>query len=122
MRLTEHSFEAWIEHAFSHEVRLHGNAWFFDTDRDWWDPAPATAVAYLSWLFAGPEAALSWFSDEQIAQGLTYLVGTSASGDNCWACSTEVAIEERINCIQAAFLFGAACGEPYNITAYHHFR
>ncbi len=81
MRLTNLSFEEWIEHAFSREVRIQQAAWYFDPNHDWWDPKPVEAVAYLTRLFEDPERTLCWFSDDQIAQGLTYLVGTSASGE-----------------------------------------
>jgi hypothetical protein len=47
-------------------------------------------------LFEHPQPALRWYSDSQIAQGLTYLVSTSASGDNGWLYSTEVPIEDRM--------------------------
>jgi hypothetical protein len=90
VRLGELSFEEWIEHAFSHEVRLQRNAWFFDPDADWWNPEPREAVAYLTRLFENPDEHLHWFSDAQIAQGFTYLVSTSASGDSGWLCSREV--------------------------------
>jgi len=52
-------------------------------------------------LFEHPEPALRWFSDGQITQGLTYLVSTSASGDNGWLCSTEVPTEDRVRCAEA---------------------
>lgn len=107
MRLTDLSFDEWIEHAFSHEVRFKQAAWFFDPDCDWWDPKPAEAVAYLTRLFEESVAALRWFSDSQIAQGLTYLVSTSASGDNGWLYSTDVPVKDRVRCVEAvATLFG----------------
>ena len=84
MRLTGLPFDEWIEHAFAHEVRFQRASWFFDPDHDWWDPDPGEAVSHLTRLFTEPEHSLRWFSDEQIAQGLTYLVSTSASGDNGW--------------------------------------
>jgi putative transposase len=40
MRLTNLSFEEWIEHAFSREVRIQQAAWYFDPNHDWWDPKP----------------------------------------------------------------------------------
>ena len=58
-------------------------------------------MAYLTRLFAHPEPALRWYSDSQIAQGLTYLVSTSATGDNGWLYSTDVPIEDRIRCVDA---------------------
>jgi hypothetical protein len=106
VRLTDLSYEDWLEHAFGREVRIQQAAWFFDHDCDWWDPEPAVAVAYLTRLFERPEPALRWYSDSQIAQGLTYLVSTSATGDNGWLYSTDVAIEDRVRCVEAvAFLF-----------------
>jgi len=114
MRLTDLTFEQWIEHAFSHEVRIGRNAWFFDEDPDWWDPTPATAVEYLTRLFAAPEQALEWFADSQIAQGLTYLVSTSASGDSRWLSTPSVPGAVRKRCVEAigtlfARLFAPRC-------------
>src|SRR6516164_11738230 len=34
VRLTDLTYEDWLEHAFGHEVRIHQAAWFFDQDRD----------------------------------------------------------------------------------------
>ena len=48
-----------------------------------------------------PSGPLYWFSDDQIAQGLTYLVGTSASGDNGWLSAIEVPVEARLRCVEA---------------------
>ena len=48
-----------------------------------------------------PSGPLYWFSDDQIAQGLTYLVGTSASGDNGWLSAMEVRVETRVRCVEA---------------------
>jgi hypothetical protein len=101
VRLTNLSYERWLEHAFGREVRIQQAAWFFDHDCDWWDPGPAVAVAYLTRLFEHPELALRWYSEGQIAQGLTYLVNTSASGDNGWLYSTDVPIKDRIRCVDA---------------------
>lgn len=99
--LTDLSYDDWVEHAFSHEVRLHGNAWFFDKDPPWWNPSPAVAVEYFSKLFSTPEQALAYFSDAQIAQGLTYLVNTSASGDSGWLYSRAVPSTDRLRCIES---------------------
>jgi hypothetical protein len=101
VRLTDLSYDHWLEHAFGREVRIQQAAWFFGHDRDWWDPEPVVAVAYLTRLFERPEPALLWYSDDQIAQGLTYLVSTSASGDNGWLYSTDVLIGDRVRCVEA---------------------
>ena len=101
MRLIDLTYEDWLEHAFGREVRIQQAAWFFDHDCDWWDPEPAVALAYLTRLFEHPEPALRWYADGQIAQGLTYLVSTGASGDNGWFYSTDVPIKDRIRCVEA---------------------
>lgn len=59
MRLTDLSFDDWIEHAFGPEVRIGRNPWHFDDDCPWWDPQPAVAVDYISRLFAAPDKALA---------------------------------------------------------------
>ena len=91
------SFEEWIEHVFSHEVRLHGNAWFFDIDAPWIDPPHGDAVAYVTQLFRDPEGPLAAFSDAEIAQGLTYLISTSASGDRGWFYDRKIPAPARID-------------------------
>jgi hypothetical protein len=112
VKLTDLPFEDWLEHAFGPAVRPGRNAWYFDEDIDWWDPAPATAVAHFTRLFQDPEPALRYFSDEQIAQGLTYLLSTSASGDNCWFSTTSVALPDRLGCIAAIATFFAQLFAP----------
>src|SRR5690348_1876113 len=99
MRLTNLSFEEWIEHAFSHELPGQKAPWYLAPNREVWDPTPVKAVEYLTRLFEEPERSLYWFSDDQIAQGLTYLVGTSASGDNGWLSAIEVTVEVRLRCV-----------------------
>jgi len=101
VQLKDLTYHDWLEHAFGHEVRFQQAAWFFDHDRDWWDPEPAVALAYLTRLFESPEPFIFEYSDSQIAQGLTYLVNTSASGDHRWFSSTEVPIESRVHCLEA---------------------
>jgi len=105
MRLNELAYEDWLEHAFGREVRILQAPWYFDPDHDWWDPAPAQAIAYLTRLFENPTPALEAFADRQIAQGLTYLVNTMASGDNGWFYSVDVPVGERIRAVEAIVPF-----------------
>ena len=82
--LTDLTFEQFVEFQFGHAVRAHGDPWYFDTDGDWWSPEPRTGVAYVTRLFANGPEVLKWFSDAQIAQGLTGLINTMAAGDQPW--------------------------------------
>ena len=112
MRLKDLTYHDWLEHAFGHEVRFQQAAWFFDHDRDWWDPEPAVALSYLTRLFESPEPLIFEYSDSQIAQGLTYLVNNSASGDNGWFYATAAPIEDRVRCIEAVASLFALLFEP----------
>jgi hypothetical protein len=98
------TYHDWLEHAFGHEVRFQQAAWFFDHDRDLWDPEPAVALAYLTRLFEAAEPLIFAYSDSQIPQGLIYLVNTSASGDNGWFYATAAPIEDRVRCVEAVAL------------------
>jgi hypothetical protein len=106
-RLTDLSYEAWLEHAFGHEVRHQQLEWYFDDDCDWWAPAHEEAVAYLTRLFEDPEPALEFFSDAQIAQGLNYLVNTMAVGDDGHLYDRGVPLEARRRCVAATAVFFA---------------
>lgn len=105
-------YDAWLEHTFGHEVRFGRNPWFFDDDPDWWAPDPATAIAHLTRLFTSIGQSLALFSDAQIAQGLTYLLSTSASGDNGWFYSREVPTEARLECVGSTYQVFADLFEP----------
>ena len=67
---------------------------------------------YLARLFEEPEAPLYWFTGAQIAQGLTYLVSTSASGENGWPYATEVPIAKRIACWIRSSLYSPSSSCP----------
>ena len=82
--ISDLTFEQFVEFQFGHEVRAHGNPWYCDADGDWWWPEPRTGVAYLTRLFANGPEVLQWFSDAQIAQGLTGLINAMAVGDQPW--------------------------------------
>lgn len=101
MRPTDLPYDAWLEHAFGREVRLHGNPWFFDPDSDWWTPTSATFVAYLTRLFENPGPLVDSFADSQIAQGLTYLVDVSAVGDDGHLADRAVPLADRLRLIRS---------------------
>lgn len=82
--LSNLAFEDFVEFQFGHAVRMHGNPWYCDLDGDWWAPDPRTGIAFLTQLFANGPRVLEWFSDAEIAQGLTGLVNTMAVGDQPW--------------------------------------
>lgn len=93
--LRDLTFEQFVEFQFGHAVRMHGNPWYFDVDGDWWEPEPRTGIAYLTRLFSNGPDVLQWFSDAQIAEGLTGLVNTMAVGDQPWMRDPVTPADER---------------------------
>jgi len=100
-RLTTLSYDDWIEHVFGHEVRSQRNPWYFDPDHEWWSPTPVEFVGHLTRLFEDPDPLVGMFADSQIAQGLTYLVDTSASGDDGHLANTAVPIADRLRLVRS---------------------
>jgi hypothetical protein len=133
-RLTELSYEDWLEHVFSHEIRTCQAAWYFDLDAPWWDGPPAVTVAYLTRLFEDPDPALAYFADSQIAQGLHYLIDSGAGGYVLALSQSAVALQDRLRCLESigtlfAHLFAPRCtphlshldepgAGPLNVTCY----
>lgn len=95
------SYQDWIDYVFDHAVPFYEQAWYFESDADWWTPQPAQAIEYLTRLFEHPEPLVDQFADSQIRQGLNYLVSSSA-GDYCrFLLDTTAPIETRLECIRA---------------------
>jgi hypothetical protein len=112
--LTALTFEAWIEHAFSHEVRKYQNAWYFDAGCDTWNGPAWLSVEYLTRLFEDPAPALAYFSDAQIAQGLHYLIDSGAGGVALALGDAAVPLADRERCVRAIYalfseLFAPKC-------------
>ena len=101
------SFDEFVEFQFGPAVRMHGNAWYFDLDSDWWEPEPKTGIAYLTRLFSNGAEVLQWFSDAQIAQGLGGLVNTAAVGAQPWMIDPATPAEERAGVWNAVTIFFA---------------
>jgi hypothetical protein len=108
------AYDDWLEHAFGHEVRIGRNPWYFDDDREFWQPTSTEYVGHLTRLFENPEVLVANFADSQIAQGLTYLVDTMASGDDGQHADRSVPIGERLRLVRSignlfAKLFATRC-------------
>ena len=111
-RLTDLSYEDWVEHVFSHEVCKHGIAWYFDLDAPWWDGPPAVTLDYVTRLFEAPEAALEYFADSQIAQGIYYLVDSGAGDLLRPLGDPRLPLEDRLRCVAAIHTFFARIFQP----------
>ena len=91
------SFDEFIELQFGPAVSMYTPPWYLDplVEHDWWEPEPREGIAYLTRLFANGPEVLHWFSDAQIAQGLTGLVNVMAIGAQPWMADPVTPASER---------------------------
>jgi len=97
------SFEQWVDHVFDHTVKK--NAWYWRNNDNRWDveKLPAQAVSHLTRLFENPLTALAKFSDDQIGQGLWYLLDGSTSNYAHSLKVNKVPLSNRLRCFDAMF-------------------
>lgn len=93
------TFEEWILFTFDHSVE--GPAWYHAFDDDVWDGSSELTVAYVTRLFRDPLPALADFSDDQIGQGLWYLVSYGGGDYLRPLLDPRVPLAARIACIEA---------------------
>lgn len=108
------TFEAWLAHCFNHPVS--DPAWHCDIDAPMCEPSPANAVEYLTRLFTKPLTFVGHFSDEQLNQGLWYLVSPSSSDTMFCLVDASVPEASRIACVKAmkrlyTELFASRCSD-----------
>ena len=70
------TFEEWVAHVFDHEVKE--KEWYWSTDSDEWCGSSELTVKYLTQLFENPLKYLNCFSDEQIEQGIYYIISSGS--------------------------------------------
>lgn len=98
------TFEQWIAHAFAHEVRDRRLAWYWDDEIDFWAAEPRQATDYLTRLFTNGPDILQPYSNDQIAQGLSYVVDCGV-GMHPDLSDRSVAAAARAALWDAVFLF-----------------
>jgi hypothetical protein len=96
-------YQAWLRHVFDHEPSTDTDHWYWKEPDSWWQVTPADQVTLLTRLFEDPVPALSGFSDDQIAEGLEYLVNDVIAGYCEGLRNAEIPLETRLRGISAMF-------------------
>jgi hypothetical protein len=126
------TFEQWLEAVFNHPIRE--PEWYWNDDFDErWRPlgvCHALTVDYMTRTFASPDC-LNAYSQEQIAQGIWFLIGESSPGRSAHSLlKSEIPLQKRIGCVDAmtnffrAFVATVALGaadekkNPFHIACY----
>lgn len=78
-QLTNITFEQWLTHVFNHPVEEMTNAWYWDTDRDWWEEDSEEAIQFMTQAFENAAVAFAPYSDAQLNQGLWFLASNACS-------------------------------------------
>ena len=110
--MSDLSYADWLDYVFDHAVPFYEQAWYVESEADWWQPQPEQAVDYLARLFENPELLADEFSDSQIAQGLHYLIDTGAGGYCRFLADASVPIDARTACIEAFSTLFARLFQP----------
>jgi hypothetical protein len=130
------SYEEWLVYVFDHPVDHLMPIWYFDLNADLWTVEPV-AVSYLTWLFENPIPATAPYTDEQISQGLWFLLSNACSEHMFMLLEPGIPWPERKRCVEVMFsvferLFVPRCtptlshldepdANPLNVTCYMWF-
>jgi hypothetical protein len=110
--MTDLTYPDWLNYVFDHAVPFYEEAWYLESEADWWQPSPELAVDYLARLFENPEPLADEFADSQIAQGLQYLIDNGAGGYCRFLTDGSVPLEARSACIEAFSTLFARLFQP----------
>jgi hypothetical protein len=112
MQQADLSYPDWLNYVFDHAVPFDEQAWYCQSEADWWRPQPEQAVEYLAQLFENPEPLIDQFSDSQIAQGLHYLIDSGAGAYCRVLVDGSVPLDARTACIEAMSTLFARLFQP----------
>ena len=95
------TFEGWVEHVFDHPVSELTNAWYWDTERDWWEEDTPDTVEYMTRAFENAARVFEPFSDSQLNQGLWFLASNACSSHMFALMNEKIPWPARQRCIQS---------------------
>ena len=96
-------FEDWVAHVFDHEVS--DQYWFLDPESGVWAGATDATVEYITRLFEDPLPYIDSYTDQQLNQGLWYVVG-SYTGNHMFAVIDPRTPREAANrCVRSFYSF-----------------
>lgn len=107
--LTDPPFEQWVSYMFDHPVTE--PAWYWDIDEPSVNLSKPLVVEYATRLFQNSGSLLAPYSDEQLNQGLWYLIGESTT-DLYALRNLEIPLEARLECIRSIYEVYRQCFLP----------
>lgn len=103
MNLNDPSFETWVAHIFDHPVTE--PAWHWDLDADEWNFSddPDQALEYVQRLFEDIAVQAVPYTDEQLNQGLWYLINNSCSNYSMLLQDARLPQTQRADCVRSVY-------------------
>jgi len=98
-KLTNLTFEEWLDYVFDHPVDDLNNAWYWDLDRDWWEEDSAEMLEFMSRAFEHAADVFQPYSDSQLNQGLWFLASNACSSHMFALMNENFAWSARQRCI-----------------------
>lgn len=100
--LKDLTFEGWLTHVFDHPVPLENRqAWYWDTDRDWWDENAADSIRFMTRAFEHAALVFEPYSDAQLNQGLWFIASNACSNHMFGLLAEDAPWSERERCVYA---------------------
>ena len=101
-KLQNLTFEHWLAHVFDHPVpEGNENAWYWETDRDWWEEDSAESVDFMTQAFEQAGSVLEPFSAAQLNQGLWFLASNACSSHMFSLMNESIPWTARRRCISS---------------------
>jgi hypothetical protein len=112
-KILEHlTFEQWLTYVFDHPAEDGKQAWYWDTDRDWWDEDTADTIQFLTQAFENAAVVLQPYSDAQLKQGLWFIADNSCSNHMFALMDNSVPWPARQRCIRSIYKLYEGCFVP----------
>lgn len=92
------TFEEWVKAVFAHP--LTPNSWYWDAD--FVDPSLERSLELVTQLFSNPEV-LEDYLEEQVREGLYFLISTSGSNHLLGLYDDKVSLEKRMKCLDSMY-------------------
>src|SRR5687767_7894334 len=101
--ITDLSYEEWLMLVFDHPAGGSERIWYHDFDADWYNPFthPCEVVQYITTAFENITDVAQEYSDEQLNQGLWYILSNGLSDYMFVLLDERVPWEDRVHCIRS---------------------
>jgi hypothetical protein len=108
-KLENFTFEQWLTYVFDHPVSDLNNAWYWETDRDWWDEKPADCLRFMTQAFETADLIFKPYTDAQLNQGLWFIASNACSNHMFALMDESLPWPDRERCVRLIYSLYEQC-------------